>query len=108
MEIEVKIKIKTKRISDLISNGIAHGIDYWCSSCRSSEDFDKLKDKPDTFIEHEDNKSHQLTHEKAVEGLKLMAKNFPDHFGDFMAEKDDATTADVFIQLCLFKDIVYA
>lgn len=45
----------------------------------------------------------------AVErGLKLMADKFPQHFHDFVHENDDAETADVLLQCCLFGDIKYS
>lgn len=40
-------------------------------------------------------------------GLKLMAEKWPRHYANFISENDDATTGDVFIQLCLLGDIVY-
>ena len=107
MYIELTVKVMPERITDLIVNAINGGINYWCSTCTSSENFKKLKDQPDTFTEHEDDKKHELTHSKAVEGLGLMLEKYPQHFGNFMSENDDAETADVFIQLCLFGEVVY-
>lgn len=42
-------------------------------------------------------------------GLELMAasKEYAHHWRDFIAENDDAITADVFLQLCLFGEVVY-
>jgi hypothetical protein len=40
-------------------------------------------------------------------GLNLMAKKYPEHFADFLEENDDAITADVFLQLCLFGEVIY-
>jgi hypothetical protein len=40
-------------------------------------------------------------------GLELMAREYPKHFADFQAEQDDATTADVFLQCCMFGRLVY-
>lgn len=40
-------------------------------------------------------------------GLKLMQEKSPGHFGDFMAENEDAVTGDVFIQYCLLGSEVY-
>jgi hypothetical protein len=42
-----------------------------------------------------------------TEGLKVMARDYARHFADFMAEKDDACTGDVFLQCCLFGKVVY-
>lgn len=40
-------------------------------------------------------------------GLSLMSRDYPNHFADFMAENEDAETADVFVQCCIFGNIVY-
>lgn len=44
-------------------------------------------------------------------GLSVFASLKPGegghHFGDWMAENDDATTGDAFLQCCLFGSIVY-
>jgi hypothetical protein len=40
-------------------------------------------------------------------GLKVMAKKYPRHFGNWLSERDDAETGDVFIQCCLLGEIVY-
>lgn len=40
-------------------------------------------------------------------GLATMAAKCPRHFGDLVAENDDAITHDVFIQCVLFGDVVY-
>jgi hypothetical protein len=45
---------------------------------------------------------------KAIEnGLKIMAEKYARHFDDFINENDDSATGDVFIQCCLFGEIVY-
>lgn len=40
-------------------------------------------------------------------GLAVMAAKCARHFGDLVAENDDAVTHDVFIQCVLFGDVVY-
>jgi len=107
MYIELTIKVKPERITNLIENAINGGISYWCSECTSNEDFKKLGREPDTFTEHADDIVHTLTHQKAVDGLSLMQEKYPHQFAAFMTEKDDADTADIFIQLCLFGEVVY-
>ena len=45
---------------------------------------------------------------KAVrEGLQTMADKYPKHMADFMAENDDAITGDVFVQCCIFGEVVF-
>lgn len=40
-------------------------------------------------------------------GLEAMAVKYPKHFGLWLSEDDDANTADVFLQCCVFGDLVY-
>jgi hypothetical protein len=40
-------------------------------------------------------------------GLERMAKDYPTHWADFINENDDSSTADVFLQLCLFGEVIY-
>ena len=40
-------------------------------------------------------------------GLRAMATKFPFNFANFIGENDDAETADVFIQCCLFGGLRY-
>lgn len=40
-------------------------------------------------------------------GLAVMAEKYPRHYGDFLAENEDATTGDVFLQCCVFGELVY-
>jgi hypothetical protein len=40
-------------------------------------------------------------------GLLVMARNYSEHFTDWMADEGDEVTADVFIQCVLFSEVVY-
>jgi hypothetical protein len=40
-------------------------------------------------------------------GLALMADKYPEHWGNFMSENDDAETGDVFFQLVCFGEVIY-
>ena len=40
-------------------------------------------------------------------GLDLFGKVAPCHLADWLEENDDADTGDVFLQLCLFGEVVY-
>lgn len=40
-------------------------------------------------------------------GLEIMAEKYPWHMQDFLQENDDATTADVFLQCCIYGEIVF-
>jgi hypothetical protein len=60
--------------------------------------------------EGKDKNKRYLLDEKAVErGLQLFAnsKEMSHHWGDVLKESDDATTADVFLQFCVFGEVIY-
>ena len=48
-----------------------------------------------------------LTREKLLVGIQKMADVAPQHFANFLSENDDAETGDVYLQLCLFGEIVF-
>ena len=41
-------------------------------------------------------------------GLTLMAQDYPEQWANFIAENEDADTGDVFLQCCLFGEVIYA
>lgn len=41
------------------------------------------------------------------EGLKIMERDFPSHYMDWVLENDDANTGDVFLQCCLFGTLIF-
>jgi len=49
----------------------------------------------------------RLDLESIRKGLNVMASNYPRHFADFLNEAADAITADVFLQCCLFGELIY-
>lgn len=48
-----------------------------------------------------------LNLEAIKKGLDIMSKEYPNHFGNFISENDDAITGDVFLQCCLFNKVIY-
>lgn len=52
-------------------------------------------------------KPHTLDLEAIQMGLTIMASEVPHHFRDILQDNVDATTADVFLQCCLFKEVRY-
>ena len=53
------------------------------------------------------NSVYPLTWGKMCKAMQLMAKDYSHHLDDLMQENDDATTADVFLQLSLFGEVMY-
>lgn len=54
-----------------------------------------------------DEEPHMLDRAKLIAGLYIMAEKFPKHFNDMVLENDDACTGDVYLQCCLFGDVIY-
>lgn len=55
-----------------------------------------------------DETARYLLDEAAIQnGLNIMARYHTRHFTDFLTENYDAITADVFLQCCIFKDVIY-
>lgn len=131
--ITIKQEISEKRISDLLCSALEGGSNYWymveeiispkswdanfCLCGPGQEHFYSdypvnvggaliisIKDPENA----EEKKARYTLDKSAIErGLQIMAKNFGGHFGDFMAEQDDAETGDVFLQCCLFGKLIY-
>ena len=51
--------------------------------------------------------AYQLDRSRTEIGLALMAEKSPWHFGNAMNGNEDAETGDVFLQYCLYGEIVY-
>jgi hypothetical protein len=115
-----KTTVSSQMIADQIVTAIEGGIGYWCENWsiktptttaqfeRPAYSDPKLYegDFKLVFKPYED-EPKELTPETIQKGLDFMAEKYPDHFGDMMAENGDASTADVFLQACLFQEIVY-
>jgi hypothetical protein len=56
-------------------------------------------DEPDTLL--------VLNLEAIREGLGIMREKYASHWADFYNENDDATTGDVFLQCCVFGEVIY-
>lgn len=123
----VTTSIPLTRIADLLCCGFEGGVGYWCQIVDYNE-----PEKPrsvwgdDRVYRHVDypltggavlcvatdddpDEPETLTLDRAAidRGLAAMAKDFPRHWGDFIRENEDACTGDVFIQCCLFGEVVY-
>jgi hypothetical protein len=126
--VKIELDIPPKRIADLMITAIEGGIAYWCSGVYlrgawqtnaaelESPWYSDAKLYAGQFtieiVEHEEHKpgagnKHRRNQDDFAKGLALMATRYGRHFGDFMAENEDATTADVFLQCVALNDVVY-
>lgn len=56
---------------------------------------------------NKDGRYWRLDKPAILRGLATMAVKYGKHFGDMMSRNGDATTSDVFVQCCLFDEIVF-
>ena len=127
------LNVTEDRVRDLIVSAFEGGSNYWIESITTKigdglvyEDFKEggrfavdgeyfpghilvpFHPKCSLEIKNQDEeKSFTLNVDSMKRGLDLMAKNHANHWSNFVTEDDDADTADVFLQLCLFGEIVY-
>ena len=122
--------VSNQRIAELLCAAFEGGVGYWCRvmnfrkprkerAVLSPEDGEVYRyvDYPLTggavicrlFGEETDEKYKPLVLDRAAiqRGLALLPQVAPRHWANFLAENEDADTADVFVQLCLLGEIVY-
>lgn len=117
----VGIEVPAQRVVDLFISACEGGSNYWCQEvnpkAKSGDPYETMLDGF-TVLDGTDGKGHTITPKDIEEALALFARGGPDekygpegwgvaHFSAWMDENDDATTADVFLQLCVFKKVIY-
>ena len=117
----VEMQVSDQRVKDLLTGAMEGGSNYWYM-IHEYVYADGVK-KPEfphidlPFIEgcglligdaeDEEATPNLLNKESLNKGLKIMSEKYPAHFGNFMSECDDAETSDVFLQCCLFGEIIF-
>lgn len=128
---QIKTTVSLKRISDLLCSALEGGSNYWYEIVEQIKppklEFRSNPDLGDGNFPHIDyplNKGGALIirsleeprkHAKRLDlasierGLTLWANStdYAHHWGDFLKENDDAITGDVFLQFCLFGEVLY-
>lgn len=123
---KVELEVPAQTIADLMVTAIEGGCNYWMSHFQASW-IPKLKETCDLpwyaqeevykdpdfsiaiFVKDEDEDSGLfiLSQAGVVIGLSKLNSEFPEHARKIFEENYDVETADVFLQLCLFGEIVY-
>jgi hypothetical protein len=131
LSITVAREISYQRITDLLSSAIeGGGIGYWAQIEGYNPPSEvvyitNVGDEVNTEIVYrhldyplnpggavliydlEGDEVKSLNLETITKGLQVMAEKEPWHFGNFLTEDDDASTGDVFVQCCLFEEVIY-
>tara|TARA_B100000945_G_C20238142_1_gene528593 strand:- start:155 stop:496 length:342 start_codon:yes stop_codon:yes gene_type:complete len=110
-EVNIKHKHSIEDVIDLLSTGLEGGINYWASVClEGGENYYDIK-HPDWCITVYDNETDdvlgKLNMTSLQSGLESMSNIARSHYNNFLIEDCDAETGDVFIQCCLFNELVY-
>lgn len=99
------------RVVDLLVTAWEGGINYWARESSSAPySGDDLRLPVDIYLaeDESDDAPVTLTMEKLNRGLYLLTlREHIKHLADIIEGNDDATTADVFVQLCLFGELRY-
>lgn len=123
LSVTVKHEIPRERVEDLLCSALEGGIGYWAmiidkkrvpEATYTSElpmrggsfslgDVDGAEFDPVDFPGVQ-----PLVDRAACErGFQVMADKYPHHMARFLDETDDAETGDVFVQCCVFGEIVF-
>jgi len=124
--VTTKVRVRVKEITDLLCCGLEGGIHHW-AGFRSGynpepEELARYtegcyKGLPVYALEHPNYvliiqdrntmEEYPITLDRLKLGLTDMAAKFPHHFSNVMQDNCDAETGDVFLQCCVFGDIIY-
>lgn len=122
MQFTVTQAVEASRVADLLCSAFEGGSDYWAVVVRRHAPTEwKYTDMDGRHYVHliplnpgglivfqtDDNEYHNLDQAALQRGLQVMAEKYPEHYADFLAENDDAATGDVFLQCCLFGEVIY-
>ncbi|RJQ25042.1 hypothetical protein C4577_06565 [Candidatus Parcubacteria bacterium] len=129
-KVQTEVEIPLPKMRDLLVSALEGGSNYWVDQLKF--DFgDKKKEECvmlDEYSEEplplkyvlpffpgtsllikpvEERKYYELNLTVICHGLQEMANVFPVHFKNILEDNDDAETADVFLQVALFGELVY-
>lgn len=123
---DVTIKITDEQIAGLLCNAFEGGSNYWIGEVEQGKEPTSKLEGDDYFHwaqwwpvcggsvlvtecdpDTGETKAHALDRAAIERGLVSMSIKSPTYFGDFISQNDDAETGDVFLQYCLFGEIVY-
>jgi hypothetical protein len=115
--------VSAQQICDQIITALEGGSGYWCSSFKLASSENQPVERPwyadpklyeGAFVidvrtnEPSMQDTYKLTPDAVQKGLKFLAGGkHADVIGDMLTENGDANTADLFLQACVFNEIVF-
>ena len=123
----VVLQVPHLRVVDLLISGIEQAVGMWSRITEESEippnisKYTKTKCNyfkyfcggwtQFTLLDPETGKlsniNYTLNLNAIRSGFQVMADKYPDHLANWIKEEDDAITGNVFLQCCLFKEVIY-
>lgn len=131
MEFSVQVtqKVSSKRVADILVGAFEGGSTYWIEEVLPGPEvsgFGSKKAGDDDYYprtiryplsggyievrvseDPDPTKKYRLDQTALKRGLETMAAKYQKHWANLVGDNDDAETADVFLQCCLFGEIVY-
>lgn len=131
MKVVTEIEIPDQHIEDTLDAAFAGGIAGWCPKGKVTKMPRKKRGKPplrywpeiimaggEVTLEHDDASSRGkpahvtsvLSRAACERGLKLLAKSkdYAHHWTNMLQENGDAETGSVFLQFCIFGDVIFS
>lgn len=124
--VQVSMVVTSRQVADLLVGAFEGGSSYWIENIeigQVAEGFGSANTGSDDYYPRiirtplsggflrisivDEEESKVLSLKEIKRGLDLMASKYQRHWGDFIMEGDDATTSDVFLQLCVFGELIY-
>jgi hypothetical protein len=112
----VSLQVSHDEIESLLISAVEGGSNYWYRELdydRSKHDcYWKAAFGDGVYMHHSDDyETHPcpfaVTLPRMRWALEEMSRVYPWHFADFVRHNADATTGDVFLQLCVLGELVY-
>lgn len=115
---KVEVSVPKQDIEDLLCCAFEGGSNYWYLELEPLKETSKKKTASERFYndmmengfrlkDGTDGKIYEIKSSAFPEALKIMHEKFNHHFTDLKDENTDAITGDVFLQLLVFKDVIY-
>ena len=127
-KVTTQLTIPSERVADMLCCAFEGGSNYWAEikEKRKPEEFafrymPDLSDKPTSYTDYPLNRGGFLMVGDSEGdmpaalldlgtirlGLQTMADKYPNHWHDFINDNEDATTGDVFLQCCLYGEVIF-
>lgn len=110
MEIKVKHSLSREKLAFLLDSA-GRGASYWCENVLQYEtEVNKILRGGESIItdrESEPEMRYAINLDRIERGLTTMARKSPQDFADILTDDYDNNTGDVFLQYCVFDELVY-